>query len=82
MTSKSFTLNLTEVELRVLQELVGLNPCLSGCVWDECKEKASRVKGEQRQYDYCYWGCKFHKTQESLEAKVDSLVESLKKDDK
>lgn len=80
MASKSFTLNLTELELRVLRELLWLNPCRAGCVWDECEEKASRVNGEKRQFEYCYWGCKFHKTQELLEEKVDRLVESIKGD--
>ena len=79
MSGKNINLTLTELELRVLQELVWLNPCQSGCIWDECKEKASRVKGEKRQSEYCYWGCKFHKTQESLKEKVDSLVEGLSK---
>ena len=80
MTSKLFTLNLTEIELRALQELVWLNPCRSGCVWDECEEKASRVKGEKRQSEYCYWGCKFHKTHASLEEKVNTLVETIEGD--
>ena len=70
-------LDLTKDEIRALRELVYENPCLSGCVWDECEEKASHVKGEKLQYEYCYWGCKFHKAQESLQDKIESCMKPV-----
>ena len=69
----NISLSLNATEFRALRELIEENPCRSGCVWDECAEKADRVKGEQRRYDYCYWGCKFHKAQQSLIEKIDKL---------
>lgn len=75
------TLDLAVDEFKALQDLIYENPCRSGCIWDECEEKANKVKGDKRRYEYCYWGCKFHKAQESLQEKIEALSESIMKGD-
>lgn len=69
------TLNLTKDELRALLVLIDENPCLSGCIWEECDIAASRIKDEKRQEDYCWTGCKFHKAQQSLSEKIDACIQ-------
>lgn len=73
-------IDLTNDEFEVLRTLMYENPCRAGCVWESCEKASKRIKDEEEQYNYCYIGCKFFKSQLSLQEKIEAIADR-KRDD-
>ena len=66
---KHIDVELTDKEYLALQDMLWINPCEAGCVWESCAEKAKRTKDPEKMENFCDY-CEFSKALGGLKKKL------------